>query len=165
MLPECLCFRKISHDGGLHDRCGHVHVNYDHVHDDHDRVNRVRDDHVHGWISFNLFNLYESHNILSFSGPILHLTYLEGEILILVIGNPSYSCYFQKFLLLTDLFHQGNYNYKLLQFIVTLFIMSFLRVNDYDCIYRVNLNENDRDHVNDHENDRNDHLIMSEEFS
>lgn len=72
MLPECLCFRKISHDGGLHDGGGRVLANYDHVHDDHDRVNRVRDDYVHGWISFNL---YESHNILSFFAPILHSIY------------------------------------------------------------------------------------------
>ena len=67
--------------------------------------------------------------------------------------------------MLIDSFHQGNYNCKLPQLNVTLFIMSFLRVNDYDCIYRVNLNEKDRDHVNDHENDRNDHLIMNEVFS
>lgn len=73
MLPECLYFRKISHDDGLHDRGGRVHVNYDHVHDDHDRVNLVRDDYVHGWISFTLFSLYESHSTLSFSEPILHL--------------------------------------------------------------------------------------------
>lgn len=165
MLPGCLYFRKILYDGDLHDRGGRVHMNYDHVHDDHDRVNRVCDDYVHGWIFSNLFSLYELHKILSFSVLILNLIYWEGEILTLFIENPSYFCYFQKFLLLTDSSNQVNYNCKLLQFIVTLFIMSFLRVNDYDCIYRVNLNENDRDHVNDHENDRNDHLIMSEEFS
>ena len=166
MLPECLCFRKIYYGGGLRDRDDHVHVNIlhdrDRVHDGRVHAHHVRDDYVH---DLTFFNLCESHSILSFFVPILRLIYWEGEILILSIQNPSYFCYFQKFILLIDSFHQENYNCRLLKLSVSFFIMFSLRVNDYDCIYHENLNENDRDRGSDHENGRNDHLIMSGEFS
>lgn len=170
MLPECLCFRKISYDDAPHDRDrdGHVHVHVNILHDcdrGHDgraHFLHVRDDYFH---DLTFFNLCESHSNLSFFVPILHLIYWEGEILILFIQNLSYFCYFQKFILLIDSFHQENCSCRLLQLNVILFIMFFLRVNDYDWLYHGILNANDHDRENDHENDHNDHLLMSGEFS
>mgnify|MGYP000854674984 CR=1 FL=1 len=166
MLPEYLCFRKISYDDAPRDRDGLVRVNNlhdcDRDHDDRFHALRVRDDYIHDLI---FFNLYESHSNLSFFVPILHLIYWEEEILILFIQNPSYFYYFQKFLLLIDSFHQGNYNCKLLQLNVILFIMFFLHVNANYWIYHGIPNANDHDRGNDRENDRNDHPLMSEEFS
>lgn len=149
---------------GLHDHDDHhVRVNilhdYGHVHDDRDR-----DDHVHYLIFFHFFNLNGSRSILFSSLPILHSICQESENLALFLRILSYFYRYQKTLLSIGSFHQVNYNCRLLRYHVSLFIMFFLHVSGYDCIYHEIHFVNDYDHENVHDHVRN-RLIKNEEFS